>query len=76
MPYLDALRYFALALSGKVALALRKKWCACARAQTQKIMRSLCARDFFRNFLPEDNFFNFEKCITMKRKCVSKNIIL
>jgi hypothetical protein len=38
---LDALRYF--------ALALRKKWCACARAraQTKKIMRSICARDFF-----------------------------
>jgi len=53
----------------------QKKWCACARAQTQKIMRSLCARDFFKNSLPEVKFFSILRNVSLEKMYKYKHIV-
>jgi hypothetical protein len=58
LPYLDALRYFALALSGKVVLALREKNGALA-LRTKKKCAYFALEIFFLFFLLEFNYFNF-----------------
>jgi hypothetical protein len=62
----------------------RAQWQSCARAQ-KKIVRlrsrsdpknnalTLRLRFFLKTFYRKTNFSNFEKCITIKRKFVSKN---
>ena len=60
----------------------------CTRAQQQSCARAprsrsdpknnaltLRSRFFLKNLYRKSIFFNFEKCITMKRKRISKNIL-
>jgi hypothetical protein len=59
--YLDALKYFALALAlrGKVALALRKKMMRSRSRSEQEKCAHFALEIFFYIFLPEVNYFNF-----------------
>jgi hypothetical protein len=66
--YLDELRYFALALSGKVALALRKNGALALRPKKNAL--TLRSRFFLKTFYRKTIFSNFEKCITILRENV------